>query len=194
MTVAERVFAPFSEVDMNKNHIRPTQERLRELLDYAPSTGILTWRVRVNSMVPAGMRAGTLNTASGYRYISVDKNSTTEHRVIWCWMTGEWPPSEVDHKNRVRNDNKWENLRLASESDNKGNRPPFPNKTGFPGVKRVAAPYLKRECYSATVTRGNVKKYLGVFDTPEEAHAAYVTARNELYGEFVYTALPEKTI
>lgn len=96
-------------------------------------------------------------------------------------MTGEWPLKYVDHINCNGRDNRWENLRLANNSQNGYNaRLSRRNKFGFKGV------YLNKRdgTYTAEI-RNNWKKYhLGTFKTPEEAHQAYVNAAIKFGGEF----------
>ena len=94
-------------------------------------------------------------------------------------MTGTWPKAEIDHIDRNGLNNRWFNLREASRSQNAGNtKTHTDNKTGFKGV----CPNHKR--FSAMINEGGKTKYLGTFDTPEEAHEAYMQAARDLFGEF----------
>lgn len=98
-------------------------------------------------------------------------------------MTGEWPSADVDHKNRDRRDNRWENLRAATRSQNNANRVTTASH-GFKG-----ATYNKRQGRWAAQTKFKGKPvYLGYYDTPEEAHAAYLAAAERLWGEFARAA------
>ena len=96
-----------------------TVERLRELLSYDPATGKFLWRVGRQCM-RAGAVAGATEV-QGYRVIKIDGKIYKAHRLAWLYVTGEWPPEEIDHKNTDPQDNVWSNLRLATHSQNQAN-------------------------------------------------------------------------
>lgn len=100
-------------------------------------------------------------------------------------MTGEWPKHQVDHKDTNPSNDKWDNLREATTAQNKANcRKYNRDKASCPlkGVQAVQKRHSIR--YRAVVTKEGVRRHLGNFDTPEEAHAAYLKASAELHGEF----------
>lgn len=99
-------------------------------------------------------------------------------------MTGKWPAWEVDHINGIKTDNRWPNLREATGSQNQGNRKlTKANKTGFKGVTLyITKKGIKRWKSQLTYRLDNY--YLGYFDSPEKAHAAYCEAALRLQGEF----------
>lgn len=101
-----------------------TQTRLKELLFYNPETGNFTWLVRSADRIKIGQTAGCLDKTNGYISIKVDKRRYTGHRLAYLYMTGEFP-TEIDHINRNRADNRWENLRNVPHSINMKNRPKF---------------------------------------------------------------------
>jgi len=138
-----------------------TQARLKELLSYDPETGLWVWLCGHNK----GQIAGTINS-KGHRQIYVDGKLQRSARLAWVYMTGSWPRNIVDHKNRVPDDDRWENLREATLSQNGFNRRAI---TEFKGVQ-------KRPSGS--------KYYLGTYDTAEEVHEAYIEAAKAQYGEF----------
>lgn len=128
--------------------------------------------------------SGITCSLSGPGYIQTHVNGKTIylHRYIWLLHTGDWPEGEIDHINRDRLDNRVENLRDVSRSENERNKAPFckvgkkmPNKSGLP-----AGVSFNRKCktrpYAAQVKVGGKNKYLGMFATPEEASAAYQAA------------------
>lgn len=95
-----------------------TLERLKEVLDYDPATGVFRWKVRpyFNSRKYPGDIAGSLKVhgrAAGFRYISIDSRSYMANQLAWFYMTGEWAPGWVGMKNRDRTDLRFENLRLV---------------------------------------------------------------------------------
>ncbi len=96
-----------------------TQERVRELFDYDPETGIVTRRVSVAGKGPtrAGDEVGFLND-SGYLMISYQGRRYRLHRIIWMLIWGYFPEHEIDHINRVRTDNRLCNLREVTRACN----------------------------------------------------------------------------
>jgi len=154
-----------------------TANRLRELLCYDPETGNF-------SRAKTGKRAGWLDV-HGYRRVSIGGVKYYAHRLAWLYMTGEWPSNEIDHTNTDRSDNRWANLRVASSSDNKGNRRcQKNNSSGFKGV--YWASHASR--WRAEIKRGPKRYRLGYFPTRLAAAAAYEAAANKLFGEFARTA------
>ncbi len=103
------------------------------------------------------------------------------HRLAWLYVHGEWPDCEVDHVNGNRSDNRISNLRLATPTQNRMNGARRrDNATGFRGVHFEP----RRKKYVAQLKIGTQRKYLGQFDTAEAAHAAYLEAAKEFYGDF----------
>lgn len=94
------------------------QKRLKELLHYNPDTGIFKWKD--TSGKRNGEKAGCLN-ADGYLIIAVDGRTYRANRLVFLYMEGEFPVNFSDHRNRVRDDNRWENLRHATRRENNHN-------------------------------------------------------------------------
>lgn len=158
-----------------------TAERLRELLDYCPETGVFTWRVSVGGM-KVGARAGCRNNR-GYVLIRVDGTIYVAHRLAWLFTTGCWPAEFIDHVNCDRSDNRLVNLREATHAQNQANaRLPSNSTVGLKGVTR------RKSRWEAQIKYCGEKKYLGLFDTPEAAHAAYVAAAKGLFGDYARAA------
>lgn len=145
-----------------------THERLLECLRYDPATGVFTRIAR------PGDRADLVGKpAGGARHdavrITVDNVRYRAHRLAWFYMTKRWPDPEVDHRNRNPLDNRWENLREATSAINKHNRGATSgNKVGLLGVSLAPAGKFKARIDST---------HIGVYDTPEEAHQAYLKAK-----------------
>lgn len=159
-----------------------TMERVREIVRYDPLTGIFT-RLR-------GEKVGGCLTNHGYRVIRVDQVLYTEHRLAWFYVHGAWPPNDIDHINGKRADNRIENLRLATRYQNLQNKRGR-NRTGFKGVLMHRDPKRKKR-YGAQIAPRGKAMFLGWYETPEEAHAAYRAKANELYGVFArYDNEPE---
>jgi hypothetical protein len=111
-----------------------SQARLKELLHYSPETGVFTWRVTRNQFVLAGGIAGAIDT-HGYRQIKIESKLYLAHRLAFFYQTGEWPKGEVDHVNRLKNDNSFFNLRVVTRGLNEQNKlEQKNNKSGHRGV------------------------------------------------------------
>jgi len=111
----------------------PKQERLKELFNYNPERGELTWRISKSFRRPAGQTAGGLN-GCGYPTVRVNNKAYLAHRIIWKLVTGE-EPDVIDHINRIRNDNRISNLRNCTTADNASNR--GISKANSSGIKGV---------------------------------------------------------
>lgn len=161
-----------------------THERLLELLEYDPLTGVFTWKlVDRKNRNKCGI-AGTRN-GKGYIQITVDRKIYLAHRLAWFYMFQEWP-DRLDHEDRHKDHNWVTNLRLASGVQNNGNiQETAGNKTGFRGV----APYGKK--FSAYIRHNRKVIYLGMHDTAEAAHEVYKQKHLELHGEFSIYARKE---
>lgn len=154
-----------------------TADRLRELLDYDQATGIFTWLSDGPKRVK-GARAGGLY-GNGYRYIYIGGKAWLEHRLAWLHVHGELPTYQIDHRDNVRSNNAWANLRAATSLDNSGNRGPNRNnRSGFKGVLRIG----KR--WTAQISLHGRHTHLGAFDTPAQASEAYQRAARKHFGEF----------
>lgn len=154
---------------------RPDIARLRELFDLDEETGHLTRRITTSNRCPAGSRAGTLDKSTGYRKVRVDGRIYMEHVVIVAMHRGEWPTAQVDHRNTITDDNRPGNLRPASRAVNQQNRrrARADSKLGVLGVMQIG------ERFVASMRIGGRQTRLGAFDTPEQASAAYITAKRE---------------
>lgn len=141
-----------------------TQERLKHLLRYNPETGVFTWlvlpkRTRSNK----GDIFGTWDR--GYFVGQVDGVLYKLHRLAFLYMTGAFPPEQVDHINGVRSDNRWCNLRVCNNAENNQNRGrQANNKFGIKGVDLMddrANPRLRGSiCYTEVIKQpdGSVTK------------------------------------
>lgn len=152
------------------------QERLKELLHYDHETGVFTYRVKTSYRVEIGDVAGCDN-GKGYLQIRLDTVLYKAHRLAWLYMMGEFPVLGIDHENGIRGDNRWDNIREATKKRNGENqRKAHKNSTtGLLGVTNRGSKFR------ATLHDAGVRHYLGDFDTPEEAHAAYVSVKRQLH-------------
>ena len=150
-----------------------TQERLKELLSYDPETGVFVRIKQTSSNAKIGDVAGTIKR-DGYRYIQIDRKQIGEHRLAWFYMTGAFPPDQIDHINRNKTDNRFVNLRTVTGSENQHNQ--GINRVNTSGYKGVSYQKCCKKWY-ASIQFNNVQKNLGRFSTAEEASAAYLAAQ-----------------
>ena len=154
-------------------------EKVRELFFYNSKTGVLKWKKAGRGRRPNRI-AGALD-GKGYCFVHLRPYGFYRtHRIIWLWKTGKWPPGEIDHKNGIRSDNRWCNLRSATRLQNCHNTRRTKSKTGIKGV------FWHDECkgYAAVIHAEGRKIWLGAHKTPELAAAAYRKAAKKYFGEF----------
>jgi hypothetical protein len=152
-----------------------TAEALRNVINYDKDTGIFTWAFARRGCAK-GSKAGCIGN-NGYVYIRVHGALHLGHRLAWLYVTGNDASNQIDHINWDRKDNRFENLREATNTENTQNirLNSKKNKLGFLGV------YQENSKYKAEI-RANGKKYrIGLFNTPEEAHQAYIAKKRELH-------------
>ena len=155
-----------------------TSEFLKSLFDY--SDGKLFWKQKLSKKIIIGMRAGT-KRPDGYRQVRINGKYYQEHILIWCMTKGEWPELLIDHENEIRDDNRIENLRLATKSQNAVNTGKWStNTSGYKGVSFNKA--SKRWVANISVNKKLI--HLGSFGTAEAANAAYKEAVVLYHGEF----------
>jgi hypothetical protein len=154
-------------------------QRLHDLFEYAD--GKLFWRVN-RGCIHAGDEAGTLQKTGAAKnriYITVDGKKHLLHRVIWFLHHNE-VPEFLDHIDGDPLNNKIENLRPATKAQNAMNRKiRSDNSTGFKGIYPTTS-----KKFAATIYIDGMSKYLGTYDTPEMAQAAYAQAANANFKEY----------
>lgn len=158
-----------------------SQEKLKYYLHYNPETGVWTW---INNYFVRfiGERAGRINNNS-YRQIQIEGKLYYEHRLAFLYMTGEWPENDSDHKNRIRNDNRWENLRDATRQQNNYNiNLNKSNKLGTKGVSQI----VKNGKYKAQIRINGEVTIIGVYETEKDAELAYNEKAKEIHGNFYH--------
>ena len=153
-----------------------TQEELKALLDYDPESGVFTWKVKISDKINVGQRAGS-NAVKGYRQLKLNGTVYNEHRLVWFYNYGIWP-TEIDHINQVKSDNRLVNLREVSRVINAHNKSKA-NSTSSIGLRGVR---FDKNKYTATIQVAGILHRLGRFDTAEQAHQAYLNSKTELLG------------
>lgn len=163
LTATLKAVAPFIlriEVNM-KNHI--TQNELKELFTY--DNGNLIWNVK-RGKAKVGAKAG-YKEKDGYIRVRIYSKNYPIHRLIYIYYFGDFDSVlEIDHINRIRDDNRIENLRLTTNQENQFNR----NAKGCSFEKRLNK-------YKAQIKLNGKSIHIGRYDTQEEAHNAYKKAK-----------------
>lgn len=153
-----------------------TQNRLKEVLDYSPDTGVFKRRLKQTG-VRQGSVSGSLSK-EGYLVTSVDGKIYKCHRLAWLYMTSTWPAGQIDHLNGNRSDNRFANLRDVSQLDNVQNQR---NAQRSNKSTRVLGTFKNGSGFAARIAHNGTKIYLGTFRTIDEASAAYIAAKRLLH-------------
>lgn len=156
-----------------------TQQVLKQLLNYDPETGEFTWKQnRYEKFI--GTRAG-YEVPRGYRKIGVNGKQYFEHRLAFLYMTGKFPDNVVDHKNHEKGDNRWCNLREATNHENNRHRTSQKNSTS----QYLGVCWDKRKKkWKANIRIEGKKKHLGTFQEEADAAQVYNFAAAKHHKEF----------
>ena len=169
----------------------PSPSFLRKILKYDSETGLLFWKERTVETMPtegerdadwmlrswnsrhAGNEAGWYGD-SGYKMVTIHGRDIYFHRVAFAIATGEWPSGEIDHINRVKDDNRIDNLRVVTRQENMKN---FPERVGKSGVSGIQVQNGGKFCVRIK-DRDGVRRFWS-FDKIEDATAKRDQARKE---------------
>lgn len=163
-------------------------ERLRELVDYDPETGMFRWSPHLRDTRNghrAGKPAGHTCKTHGYVVMTVAQQHYKAHRLAWLYVHGTHPVGLIDHINGNRSDNRMVNLRDVTPSQNNINRGADPNNTS--GMKGASWSETNQR-WLAHISFGAQTYHLGFFDTVAEAHAAYRGAAVIAHGAYARSA------
>lgn len=175
----------------------PSLATCRNLFDFNPETGKFFWKFRSEAgkhwnACNAGKPTFTSKDKDGYlvaKFLNPDTGKKERHcasRIAWLMATGVAPECIVDHRNHIRNDNRFENLRLATDHQNKMNTTKNHGSSKYQGV------HFHRQAgkWCAMKSGKTGKKYIGLFDTEEDAARARDAAVLAAYGEFAKLNFP----
>lgn len=154
----------------------PSQKYLKSRISYDPRSGEVTWLTGHGGR-KIGSRVGTLT--NGTIRVRLDKKDCALTCLIWIYMTGSKPAKgyEIDHIDRNPSNNRWNNLRLLTRSQNQANTNTYKNNsTGIRGV------HLTKWGYRAVISLAGKNRHIGFFQTAEEASKAYQARRLEFHG------------
>lgn len=135
-----------------------SEKQLKELLRYEPETGQFYWLVDRRPRISAGDKAGSVSS-KGYIRIYIMGKNYLAHRLAFLYMDGSFPLEQVDHINRTKGDNRWVNLRHATQRENHENRK---DNADFIGVSR----HKKSGQWQVRSPQANGRRvFLGLFNT-----------------------------
>ena len=156
-----------------------SREFLCSLFSYDPDTGIVRRRVRRSSQL-AGKAVGMVD-GKGYLHVNVDKRFIRLHRLVWFMETGQVPQAGIDHRNNIRTDNRWVNLREAGQHGNSGNISiPSHNTSGFKGVSKNS----RSGMWHVQIKKFGKQTYVGRYHDIRAAALVYNHAAEQHFGEF----------
>ncbi len=111
-----------------------TCAELKKYVYYEPKTGIFTWIKKTGPRSKIGEEVGGIDISDGYMKAQINGESVKLHRMAYLYMTGS-EADFIDHDNRIRNDNRWLNLKSTTQHENNKNRnKQLNNKSGITGV------------------------------------------------------------
>ncbi len=161
---------------------------LPELMEYCPASGMLTWKVRKETLFKSRRDCNAWNTNfagtpalnyinnHGYKMGRLLGVNVKAHRAIWAIETGDWPKLQIDHIDGDRANNRWDNLREVSAAENMKNRAICGhNKSGYTGVFWCK----RKQMWMAYIIIGKRQTSLGHFSNIEDAAAARAAANEK---------------
>jgi len=155
------------------------EDTLKDRCIYNPETGEITWK-STNKRAIEGTKATSLSS-NGYLIIKITHEGTRyafmAHRVAWLLQTGSWPLGVIDHVDRDKVNNSWDNIRDCSQSQNTARRKTIERKLPRGVVYHYKA--SKKNPYMVQLKN----KCLGYYATAEMASEAYEKAFEKEYGK-----------
>lgn len=155
-----------------------TAERVRELFNYDPFTGVLAWKKQPRGRYKPSLVAG-YRSKEGYLITSVDNKLRKNHRLAWAVAYGAWPKHEIDHINGDKSDNRIANLRDVAHKENVENL--LTANSYSKGRVLGVSWHVRIQKFHARIGVNGKLIHLGYYTTPEEAHQAYLTAKRRLH-------------
>ena len=157
--------------------IKLTQEYIQSLFNYGD--GFLYWKINKSQRIHIDDKAGTLNN-TGYYSIGINGKIYRNHRLIFLYHYG-YLPKQLDHIDRNKLNNKIENLREATQSQNMMNRKSFKNTSSqYKGVTWDR----KNQKWLSQIKINKKLIHLGRFKFETDAAKAYNIKSIELFGEY----------
>lgn len=157
------------------------REEAEKFLRYDPETGNFYWLGNRRGGVRAGDIAGSKNT-HGYIVIVHKMKTYLAHRLAFVFMQGKYPDKHVDHIDGNKTNNKWANLRLATNAENMQNRLANSNSlTKKVGVSKYGSSCRAKKQWRAKIVVNGKPIHLGSFYSEDEAAQAYAEAKKKYH-------------
>ena len=156
-----------------------TAEEIKKLISYNPLTGDFIWEVNRGGTAKIGSKAGSMET-HGYIQIVIKRKPYLAHRLVFLFMEGRFPKNDVDHRNRIRADNSWGNLRHATRKQNTDDKTGSEN---YSGSQKIGNKFQAKISFRKNGKK--ITKHLGMFSTEAEAHEIYLKAK-KIYSESIW--------
>ena len=155
-----------------------TQAELKELLNYDQETGIFTWSIKPRRGINIGDIAGSKRKHDGYVAIRIQGKQYYAHKLAWLYVHNVWSTQEIDHINRIRDDNRLSNLRELSPALNSQNRnKKITNTSGYTGVYWCK----NSKKWKSQISYNSIRKHLGSFNNIKDAYEAYLIAKEQYH-------------
>ena len=154
-----------------------TQEYVRQVFNY--KDGDLFWNIKPNTRVRIGDKAGSQD-AKGYLYLSLDRKKYPVHHIVFLYFNG-YLPKMIDHIDNIKNNNKIENLREATYSQN--NRNVLLRKDNKSGIKNVFFEKWTKK-WKVMLRIDGKRKCFGRYSDVDLAELVAIEARNKYHGEY----------
>lgn len=173
---------PLTQIGFLKRYQMLTQDYLKEYFSYDPNTGHFIIE-KLTSLFSRSVHVGDVAGSKykdGYINLKINNQRYKAHRLAWLYVHGKFPDNEIDHINGIKDDNRIDNLRDVTKSMNiqNQNKAHKSNKTsGLLGV------WFDKDSgrFITKISLNGKQKNLGRFDTKEEAHEVYLTAKREFH-------------
>lgn len=161
-----------------------TQTEIKRLFEYRE--GKLFWKINKRG-ISKGKHAGYIHN-NGYRRIIINRKMYLEHQLVWLYFHGNIP-KQLEHKNRIRNDNKIENLRESNQSQNIANATKVKTMNGKPTSSKYKGVTQRKgkKNWRGSITKNGERIDLGTFKHEIDCAKAYDQKAIELFGEFANT-------
>ena len=157
-------------------------QEIKKVYEY--KDGQLIYKIKTCTKDRIGDVAGYKKKDSGYVEMYFNKKKVKAHRLIWIYHNSDIPDKlQIDHINGIRHDNRIENLRLVTNTQNSYNRAKSRNNTsGYKGVSwNIGA-----KKWESKIQIDGISKHLGLFITKELAYDAYCEAAKQIQGDYAH--------